>query len=166
MIRKQNECALEQETENIPLKPLQMQSIPNILHLITIAQSRESRRRVFILFDGWGNAKTKTTFRSHQFHVQQATKMAEFFIYRRSNMLSTESGVNISIGNTLHAMKLSVVGKSGLSDKMKQDFFQDVSLYLLSYDWSKWNLLKRFGKPLDGWYTMTMCTVLSLSWKQ
>lgn len=81
---------------------------------------------------------------SYQFLVQQATKKADLFIYLKSNMLSTERCVNIPLSNKLGAMKkLSLVGKSGLSDKMKRDFFQDVFLSLLSYEM---DIVKTIGK--------------------
>ena len=51
--------------------------------------------------------------------------------------------------------RLSIIWKSDLSDKIKQDFYQAVSI--LRYEWCIWILTKRLEKKLAGTDTRAAC---------
>ena len=56
-------------------------------------------------------------------------ELVDHLIYLGSNISSTESDVNIRIAKFWIAIdRLSIIRKSDLSDKIKQDFFLDVSV--------------------------------------
>ena len=62
--------------------------------------------------------------------------------------------------------KLSVIGKSDLTDKMKRSFFQAAVVSILLYGCTSWTLTKRLGKKLDGNYTRMLRAILNKSWRQ
>ena len=61
--------------------------------------------------------------------------------------------------------KLSVIWKSGLTDKMKRSFFQAAVVSILLYGCTTWMLTKRLEKKLDGNYTRMLRAVLNKSTK-
>ena len=83
-----------------------------------------------------------------------------------SNISSTEIKVNrsqVKPWNTLD--RLSIIGKSGLSDKIKRDFFQVISI--LRFGCTTWMQTKCMEKKLDSNYTRMLRTVLDYrAWKQ
>ena len=62
--------------------------------------------------------------------------------------------------------RLSIVWKSDLSDKIKQDFFQAVAVSLLLYGCTVWTLIKRMEKRLDENYAEILQAILNISKKQ
>ena len=52
------------------------------------------------------------------------------------------------------------------SDKIKQELFQVVAVFVLLYDCTTWTLMKRLERKLDGNYTKVLSTVFNKSWKQ
>ena len=61
-------------------------------------------------------------------------KFANQFIHIGSNILSTESNVNISTGKAWTALgRLTTIWKSDLSDKIKWEFFQVMVVSVLLY---------------------------------
>ena len=46
--------------------------------------------------------------------------------------------------------RLSIIGKSDLTDKMKRSFFQAAVVSILLYGCTTWTLTKRLEKKLDG----------------
>ena len=61
-------------------------------------------------------------------------KLADLFTYLSSNISSTESDVYIRLAKVLSAIyKLSILWKSELSQKIKRDFFQAVTVSVLLY---------------------------------
>ena len=89
------------------------------------------------------------------------------FAYIRSNISSTESNINIRLTKLWNAIeKLLIIQKSDLSNKIKQDFFQAVSVTILLYGCTTWMLTKHIEKKLDGIYPKMLCAVLHKSWKQ
>ena len=61
--------------------------------------------------------------------------------------------------------RLSVIGKSDLTDRRKRSFFQAAIVSILIYGYSAWMLTKRLEKKLDGNYTRMVRAILNKSWK-
>ena len=64
------------------------------------------------------------------------------------------------------SLKLSVMWKSDLTDKMKRSFFQSAVVLILLYGCTTWTLTKRLGKKLDGNNTRMLRAILNKSWRQ
>ena len=79
-------------------------------------------------------------------------KLVDQFIHLGSNILSSESDVNICIGKTWTSIdRLLTIWKSDLSDKIKMQFFQAVVVSVLLYGCTTLTLTKRLEeKKLDG----------------
>ena len=78
-------------------------------------------------------------------------KLVDQFTCLGSNISSTKSDVNIRIGRKRTAIdRLSIIWKSGLTDKMKRDFFKSKAVSILLYGCTTWKLTKRVEKRLDG----------------
>ena len=61
---------------------------------------------------------------------------------------------------------LLIIWKSDLSDKIKWDFFQAVTVSVLLYGCTTWTLTKLIEEKLDGNYTRTLWVILNKSEKQ
>ena len=59
--------------------------------------------------------------------------------------------------------RLSIIWKSGLSDKIKRSFFQAAAVSILLYGWT---LAKRVQKKLDGNDPRMLHAALSKAWRQ
>ena len=70
----------------------------------------------------------------------------------------------LSLSQRTAISSLSIVGKSDLTDKIKQDFFQAVSILL--YGCTPWTLTERMMKKLDGNYTRMLRVLWNKSWEQ
>ena len=64
------------------------------------------------------------------------------------------------------SVKLSIIWKSDLTDKMKHSFFQAAVVSILLYGYTAWTLTKRLEKKLDGNYTRILRAILNKSWRQ
>ena len=62
--------------------------------------------------------------------------------------------------------RVSIIGKSDLTDKMKRSFFQAAVVSILLYGCTTWTLTKRLKKKLDGNYTRMLRAILNNSWHQ
>ena len=62
--------------------------------------------------------------------------------------------------------RLSVIWKSGLTDKMKRNFFTAAVVSILLYGCTTWALTKRTEKKLDGNYTRILWAILNKSRRQ
>ena len=92
-------------------------------------------------------------------------RLLDQFTYLGSNISSTESDVNIYPVKTWNIRdRLLIIWKSNLSNKIKWDFFQAVSILL--HRCTTWTLTKHMEKKLDGKYTRMLHAVLNKSWKQ
>ena len=61
-------------------------------------------------------------------------KSADQFIYLGSNISSTKSNINLCISKVWTIIdRFMIIGKSDLSDKIKQNFFQVVAVSILLY---------------------------------
>ena len=86
-------------------------------------------------------------------------KLVDQFTYLCSNISSTESDVDILLAKewtTIDRFKW----KSDLSDKIKQDFFQAVTVSVLFYGCTTWMLTKHIEKKLNEKQHPTMATYL------
>ena len=66
----------------------------------------------------------------------------------------------------LLGVRLSVIWKSDLTDKMKRSFFQAAVVLILLYGCTTWALTKRIEKKLDCNYTRMLQAILNKSWRQ
>ena len=62
--------------------------------------------------------------------------------------------------------RLSIIWKSGLTDKMKRSFFHAAVVSILLYGCTTWTLAKRLKKKPDGNYTRMLRAILNKSWRQ
>ena len=92
-------------------------------------------------------------------------KLVDQSIYLGSNILSTESDVNIRLAKAWSAIdRLLIVRQYDLSNKMKRYFFQAV--FVLLHRCTRWAQTKRLVKKLDGNCTRIRRAVFNKSWKQ
>ena len=63
-------------------------------------------------------------------------------------------------------LRLLIIWKSDLTDKMKRSFSQAAVASILLYGCTTWTLTKRLEKKLDGNYTRMLRAILNKSWRQ
>ena len=94
-------------------------------------------------------------------------KLVDKFTYLGSSVSSTEKDINTPLTKVWTAIvKLSIIWKSDLTDKMKRSFFQAAVVSILLYGCTTWTLTKRLEKKLDGNYTRMLRAILNKSWRQ
>ena len=92
-------------------------------------------------------------------------KLVDKFTYLGSSVSSTETDIDTRLTKAWTAIiRLSVVWKSDLTDKMKRSFFQAAVESILLYGCTTWTLTKCMEKKLDGNYTRMMRAILNKSW--
>ena len=78
-------------------------------------------------------------------------KLVDKFTYLGSSVSSTEKDIERRLTNAWTAIiRLSIIWKSDLIDKMKRSFFQAAFVLILRYGYTTWTLTKRLEKKLDG----------------
>ena len=93
-------------------------------------------------------------------------KLGDKFTYRGSSVLSTKKDIDTRLTKARTAIdRLSIIGKSYLTDKMKRSFFQVAVVSLLLYGCTTWTLTKRLEKKLDGNYKRMLRAILNKSWR-
>ena len=94
-------------------------------------------------------------------------KLVDKFIYLGSSVSSTEKDIDMWLTKAWTAIdRLSIIWKSGQTDKMKCSFFQAVVISILLYECTTWTLTKRPKKKLDGNYTRMLWAILNKSWRK
>ena len=94
-------------------------------------------------------------------------KLVDEFTYLGSSVLSTEIDINTCLAKAWTAIvRLSVIWKSDLTDKIKRSSFQAAVVLILLYGCTTWTLTKRMEKKLDGNYTRMLRAILNKSWRQ
>ena len=94
-------------------------------------------------------------------------KLVDKFTYPGSSVSSTEKDIDTRLTKAWTAIdRLSIIWKSGLTDKMKRSFFQATVMSILLYRCTTWTLTKRLEKKLDGNYTRMLRAILNKSWRQ
>ena len=94
-------------------------------------------------------------------------KLVDKFTYLDCSISSTERDVNMHLAKAWTAIDtLSIIWKSDLSDKIKQDFFKAVVVSILLYRCTIWMLTKYIEKKLDKNCTGMLQAILNKSWKQ
>ena len=94
-------------------------------------------------------------------------KLVDKFTYLGSSVESTEKDIETRLTKAWTAInRLSIIWKSGLTDKMKRSFFQAAVTSILLYGCTTWTLTKRLEKKLDGNYTRMLRAILNKSWQQ
>ena len=90
----------------------------------------------------------------------KSLKVVDQFTYLSSNVLYAESDVIICLMKVWNAIeRLLIIWKSGLSDKIKRNFFLAVPVSILLYRCTTWMLTKHRQKPK--WGTTQECYMLS-----
>ena len=93
-------------------------------------------------------------------------KLVDKFTYLGSSVSSTEKDIDTRLTKVWTAFdRLSIIGKSNLTDKMKRSFFQAAVVSILLYGCTTWTLTKRLEK-LDGNHTRMLQAILNRSWQQ
>ena len=94
-------------------------------------------------------------------------KLVDKFTYLGSSVSSTEADLDTRLTKAWTAIdKLSVIGKSNLTDKMKCSFFKAAVVSILLYGCSTWTLTKRIEKKLDSNNTRMLRAILNKTWRQ
>ena len=89
-------------------------------------------------------------------------KLVDRFTYLGSSFSSTEKDIHTRQAKAWTTIdSLSVIWKSGLTDKIKRSFFQAVVVSILLYGCTTWTLTKRLEKRLDGNYIRMMQAILN-----
>ena len=93
-------------------------------------------------------------------------KLVDKVTYLGSSVSSTEKDIDTRLTKAWSAINsLSIIWKSGLTDKMKRSFFQAAVVSILLYGCTTWTLTKRLEKKLDGNYTRMLRAILNKSWR-
>ena len=88
-------------------------------------------------------------------------ELIDWFTYLESNISSTESDVNLRLVKVWNAIdRVSLIQKSDLSYRIKQDFFQVVTVPILLYGCTIWTQTKLKEKRLEENYTRMLRAVL------
>ena len=94
-------------------------------------------------------------------------KLVDRFTYLGSSVWSTEKDIDTRLTKAWIAIdKLSIIWKSGLTDKMKRSFFQAAVVSILLYGCTTWTLTKRLEKELASNYIRMQRAILNKSWWQ
>ena len=90
-------------------------------------------------------------------------KLVDKFTYQGSSVSSTENDINTRLTKAWTAIdRLSIIWKSGLTDKVKRSFFQAAVVSILLYG----RELNGWRRKLDGNYTRKLRAILNKSWRQ
>ena len=94
-------------------------------------------------------------------------KLVDKFTYLGSSVSSTEKDFDTRLTKAWTAIdRLSIIGKSDMTDRMKRRFVQAAVVSILLYGCTTWTLTKRLEKKLDGNYTRMLRAILNKSWRQ
>ena len=94
-------------------------------------------------------------------------KLADKFTNQESSVSSTEKDIDTRLTKAWSAIvKLLIIWKSYLTDKMKRTFFQAAVVSILLYGCTTWTLTKQLEKKIDGNYTRMLWAILNKSWRQ
>ena len=89
-------------------------------------------------------------------------KLVDQFLYLGSNIPSTVSDVNICIGKAwITIVRLSIIWKSNLFDKIRWGFFKDIAVSAQLYGCTTLAQMNRLEKKLDWKYTRMLHTILN-----
>ena len=87
--------------------------------------------------------------------------LVDKFTYQGSSASSTKTDINMQLAKAWTAInRLSVIGKSDLTDKIKHNFFQAAVMSILLYGCTTWTLTKRMEKEFDGNYARMLRAIL------
>ena len=93
-------------------------------------------------------------------------KLVDKNTYLGSCVSSNETDIDTRLAKAWTAIiRLSVIWKSDLTDKMKHSFFQAAVVSILVYGWTIWTLTKRMEKKLDGNYIRMLWAILNKFWR-
>ena len=95
-------------------------------------------------------------------------KLVDKFTYIGSSVSSTKTDINTGLSKAWTAIdRLSVIWKSGRTDKIKCSFFfQAAVVSMLICGFTTWTLTKRLKKKVDSNYTRMLRAMLIKSWRQ
>ena len=112
------------------------------------------------------NSQSRASILSNSFYSLYIYKCVEMspvkFTYLGSSVSSTEEDIDTRLTKAGTAVvRLSIIWKSDLTDKMKRIFFQAAVVSILLYRCTAWTLTKRMEKKLDGNYTRMLQAILN-----
>ena len=94
-------------------------------------------------------------------------KLVDKFTYQGSSVSSNKTDFDTRLAKAWTAnVRISVIWKSDLTDKMKRSFFQVAIVSILPYGCTTRTLTKRSEKKLDSNYTRMLPAILNKSWRQ
>ena len=94
-------------------------------------------------------------------------KLVDKFTYLGSSVSSTEKDIDRRLAKAWVAIvRLSIIWKSILTEKMKRSFFQAAVVSILLYASTTWTQTKRLEKKLDSNYTRMLRGILNKSGQQ
>ena len=94
-------------------------------------------------------------------------KLVDKFTYLGSSVSSTEKDIDTRLTKAWTAIvRISIIWKLDLTDKMKRSFFQAAVVSILQHGCTTWVLRKRLEKKLDDNYTRMLRAILKMSWRQ
>ena len=94
-------------------------------------------------------------------------KLVDKFTYLGSSVSSTEKDIDTRLTKAWTAIvKLLIIWKSDLTDKIKRRFFQPAFVSILLYGCTTWTLTKWLEEKLDGNYARILRAILNKSWQQ
>ena len=94
-------------------------------------------------------------------------KLVDKFINLWSSVSLTAKDIDTRLTKAWTAIdKVSVIWKSGLTDKMKRSFFQAAVASILLLGCSTWTLTKQMEKKLDGNHTIMLRAIVNKSWRK
>ena len=91
-------------------------------------------------------------------------KLVDKFTYQGSSVSSTEKDIDTRLTKAWTAIdRLSIIWRSGLTEKIKSTFFQAAVVSILLYGYTIWTLTKWLEKKLDGNYIRMFRAILNKS---
>ena len=139
--------------------PTQVETLLNSLERAAagIGHHVNAHKTEYMCFNKTGNISTLNG---------SSLKLADKFTYIGSSISSTETDINTRLAKAWTSMdRLSDIGKSDLTDKIKRGFFQAAVVSIMLYGWITWTLTKRLEKKLNGNYTRMLQAILNKSWR-
>ena len=90
----------------------------------------------------------------------------DYSTFLRAKHWNTHTHTHTHTHTLQQFIRLSIIWKSDLTDKMKRSFFQAAVVSILLDGYTTWTLTKWLEKKLDGNYTRMLQAILNKTWQQ
>ena len=127
--------------------------IDNIRRLLAHTKVSSSLVRLLLYVDDWNI-------------VTHSEDEMQLFMNRVGHAFGLEINLEKKSVDMHDLVRLSVIWKSDLIDKMKRSFFQAAVVSILLYGCTTWTLIKQMEKKLDGNYIKMLRAILNKFWRQ